>query len=84
MAARRSINLRLDCIVGMGRAKSSALLDELARTAASPNSHYAHKGTVGDAVIWDNRATMHSVDVDYPMGEKRVMQRVLIEGDRPF
>ena len=75
---------RLDCIVGMARAESDALLDELAAHCRQERFHYAHEWTVGDAVIWDNRATMHRVDVDYPMGEKRVMQRVLIEGDRPF
>jgi taurine dioxygenase len=75
---------RLDRIVGMERAESDTLLDELAAHCRKPEFHYAHKWTVGDAVIWDNRATMHRVDVDYPMGEKRVMQRVLIEGDRPF
>jgi taurine dioxygenase len=75
---------RLDRIVGLERAESDALLDELAAHCRKPEFHYAHKWTVGDAVIWDNRATMHRVDVDYPMGEKRVMQRVLIEGDRPF
>ena len=75
---------RLDRIVGMDRAESDALLDELAAHTRKPEFHYAHEWSVGDAVIWDNRATMHRVDVDYPMGEKRVMQRVLIEGDRPF
>src|SRR5580704_18488347 len=75
---------RQDRIVGLERAESDALLDELAAHCRKPEFHYAHKWTVGDAVIWDNRATMHRVDVDYPMGEKRVMQRVLIEGDRPF
>ena len=35
-------------------------------------------------MVWDNRATMHRVMIDYPVGEKRVMQRVLIEGDRKF
>jgi taurine dioxygenase len=75
---------RLDRIVGLARAESDALLDELAAHCRKPEFHYAHKWTVGDAVIWDNRATMHRVDVDYPMGEKRVMQRVLIEGDKPF
>ena len=34
-------------------------------------------------MIWDNRATMHRVMIDYPMGEPRIMQRVLIEGDKP-
>ncbi len=75
---------RLDRIVGLERAESDALLDELAAHCRKAEFHYAHSWSVGDAVIWDNRATMHRVDVDYPMGEKRIMQRVLIEGDRPF
>jgi taurine dioxygenase len=75
---------RLDHIVGMERAESDALLDELAAEARKPEHHFGHAWKVGDCVIWDNRATMHRVDVDYPMGEKRIMQRVLIEGDKPF
>ena len=75
---------RLDHIVGLERAESDALLDELAAHCREPRFHFAHRWTVGDCVIWDNRATMHRVDVDYPMGERRIMQRVLIEGDRPF
>jgi len=70
---------RLDRIVALERAESDALLDELAAEARKPG----HR-KVGDCVIWDNRATMHRVDVDYPMGERRIMQRVLIEGDKPF
>ncbi len=84
---RRALYLnfnRLDRIVGMDRAESDVLLDELAEHCRRPEFHYAHEWSVGDAVIWDNRATMHRVDVDYPVGEKRVMQRVLLEGDRPF
>ena len=75
---------RLDRIVGMERAESDELLDELAAEARKPQHHFGHEWTVGDCVIWDNRATMHRVDVDYPMGERRIMQRVLIEGDKPF
>ncbi len=75
---------RLDRILGLERAESDALLDELAAEARKPKHHFAHEWKVGDCVIWDNRATMHRVDVDYPMGEKRIMQRVLIEGDKPF
>ncbi len=75
---------RLDRIAGLERAESDALLDELAAHCRKPEFHYAHEWRIGDAVIWDNRATMHRVDVDYPMGEKRIMQRVLIGGDRPF
>ena len=75
---------RLDRIVGLERAESDALLDQLADEARKPEHHYGHAWTAGDIVIWDNRATMHRVVIDYPVGEPRVMQRVLIEGDRPF
>jgi taurine dioxygenase len=75
---------RLDRILGMERAESDALLDELAEEARKPCHHFGHRWTVGDCVVWDNRATMHRVDVDYPIGERRIMQRVLIEGDKPF
>ncbi|MBI2742192.1 MAG: TauD/TfdA family dioxygenase [Rhodospirillales bacterium] len=74
---------RLDRIVGLERAESDALLDELADEARKPQHHFGHVWTKGDIVIWDNRATMHRVVIDYPMGEPRVMQRVLIEGEKP-
>jgi taurine dioxygenase len=74
---------RLDRIVGLERAESDRLLDELADEARKPQHHYGHVWKVGDIAIWDNRATMHRVVIDYPMGEPRVMQRVLIEGEKP-
>lgn len=75
---------RLDRIVGLPRAESDALLDELADEARKPRHHHGHVWSAGDVVVWDNRATMHRVVIDYPVGEKRIMHRVLIEGDRPF
>ncbi|SJZ46428.1 taurine dioxygenase [Enhydrobacter aerosaccus] len=75
---------RLDRIVGLEREESDDLLDQLAEEARKPEHHFGHRWSVGDVVIWDNRATMHRVDVDYPVGERRIMQRVLIEGDKPF
>ena len=75
---------RLDRIVGLEREESDALLDELTAEARKPKHHHGHAWKRGDVVIWDNRATMHRVDVDYPVGEPRIMQRVLIEGDRPY
>ena len=75
---------RLDRIVGLDRAESDALLDELAAEAGKPEHHSGHVWSVGDIVVWDNRATMHRVMIDYPVGEKRAMYRVLIQGDRPF
>lgn len=84
---RKSLYLnpnRLDRIVGLERAESDALLDELADEARKPQHHHGHVWTKGDVVVWDNRATMHRVVIDYPVGEKRIMHRVLIEGDRPY
>uniref|UniRef100_UPI003F7105F3 TauD/TfdA dioxygenase family protein n=1 Tax=Reyranella sp. TaxID=1929291 RepID=UPI003F7105F3 len=75
---------RLDRIVGLERAESDALLDELAGEARKPQHHFGHVWTRGDIVVWDNRATMHRVVIDYPEGEPRIMHRVLIEGDRPY
>lgn len=75
---------RLDRIVGLERAESDALLDELADEARKPQHHFGHVWTRGDIVVWDNRATMHRVVIDYPEGEPRIMHRVLIEGDRPY
>jgi len=74
---------RLDRIVGLERAESDALLDELTEEARQPRHHFGHAWTPGDIVIWDNRATMHRVVIDYPEGEPRIMQRVLIEGEKP-
>jgi taurine dioxygenase len=74
---------RQDRIVGLARAESDALLDELGSEARKPQHHFGHVWHAGDVVVWDNRATMHRVMLDYPVGESRVMQRVLIEGDRP-
>lgn len=84
---RKSLYLnpnRLDRIVGLERAESDALLDELADEARKPRHHHGHVWTAGDVVVWDNRATMHRVVIDYPEGESRIMHRVLIEGDRPY
>jgi alpha-ketoglutarate-dependent taurine dioxygenase len=75
---------RQDRIVGLERAESDALLDELGGEARKPQHHFGHVWRAGDIVVWDNRATMHRVVNDYPMGEPRIMQRVLIEGDKPF
>ena len=74
---------RLDRIVGLPRAESDELLDELIAEARKPQHHYGHEWRVGDVIVWDNRATMHRVMLDYPVGERRIMQRVLLKGERP-
>lgn len=74
---------RLDRIVGLPREESDALLDELTEEARKSKHHHGHIWSVGDVVVWDNRATMHRVVNDYPLDEPRIMQRVLLKGERP-
>ncbi len=75
---------RLDHIVGLPRAESDAILDELAAFVAQDRFIYRHKWQVGDAVVWDNRCTMHRVSYDSAPGDRRVMLRAVTRGDRPF
>ena len=68
---------RLDRIVGLERAESDALLDELADEARKPQHHFGHVWQVGDVVVWDNRATMHR-GRPWPSDEPRLMVRTTI------
>jgi taurine dioxygenase len=34
--------------------------------------------------MWDNRCTMHRADPEFDQRERRIMHRVLIEGDTPY
>ncbi len=75
---------RLDHILGLPRGESDAILDELAAWVAQDRFIYRHKWTFGDAVVWDNRCTLHRVCYDSPPGDRRIMLRVVTQGDRPF
>jgi taurine dioxygenase len=74
---------RMSHIVGMERAESDRLLDELTRHAIAPQYQYRHNWRRGDIVIWDNRCTMHKANADYPVGAKRLMHRIIVEGTVP-
>ena len=74
---------RMSHVVGMERAESDRLLDELVRHAIQPQYQYRHKWRRGDIVIWDNRCTMHKANADYPTGAKRLMHRIIVEGTVP-
>jgi taurine dioxygenase len=75
---------RVDRIVGWGRSESDMLLDELEAWINQDRFHYEHKWRVGEAVVWDNRCTLHRATFDGPAGEPRIMLRVVTQGDRPF
>ncbi len=74
---------RTDRIVGWERAESDTLLDEVYERITRPEYQYHHEWRVGDLLLWDNRCLVHSVNVDYPVGEKRLHQRILLKGSRP-
>jgi len=74
---------RMEQIVGLDRAESDRLLDELIAHAIRPEFQYRHKWRQGDIVIWDNRCTMHKANADYAEGERRLMHRVIVAGTVP-
>jgi taurine dioxygenase len=74
---------RTDSIVGMQREESDALLDWIHQHISQPQYRYDHPWRVGDILLWDNRCLIHSVNVDFPVGERRLHQRILLKGERP-
>ncbi len=74
---------RTDQIVGMAREESDALLDMIYDHVTLPKYQYHHKWRVGDILLWDNRCMMHAVNMDFPVGQTRLHQRILLEGARP-
>lgn len=64
-------------IVGMDRAESDALLEELFRHIEQGKYVYAHPWKVGELLMWDNRSVNHARN-DFPASETRHMRRVTI------
>lgn len=74
---------RTDRIVDMDRAESDKLLDWVHKTITQPQYRYDHEWRTGDLLVWDNRCLVHSVNVDFPVGQTRLHQRILLKGTRP-
>jgi taurine dioxygenase len=63
VTGRRSLllgSMIISGIAGLGESAGRALLDELHAHATAGRYVYRHHWSVGDLVIWDNRATMHT------------------------
>ena len=71
-------------IDGMTQEESRVFVDELMEEIIQPDVTYRHKWRDGDLIIWDNRAIVHLAHRDYDPAEGRVMQRVLLQGDKPY
>ncbi len=74
---------RTDRIVDMARDESNSLLDRIHDRITQPRYRYDHEWRVGDLLIWDNQCLVHSVNMDFPVGQKRLHQRILLKGGRP-
>ena len=74
---------RTERVLDMERAASDALLDELNEITTRPAYQFHHAWTVGDILLWDNRCLIHSVNMDFPVGQLRIHQRILLSGSVP-
>jgi taurine dioxygenase len=66
-------------IVGLESQESEDLLDTLWDYATLAENSYTHSWTMGDLLMWDNRATMHRRD-PFDNLARRLMQRTQIKG----
>ena len=69
-------------ILGWPVPEARAFLRDLVEHATQRQFVYAHKWTVGDLVMWDNRRTMHRAR-PFPAHEPRDMRRTTLMGDGP-
>ena len=75
--------LMTQSIVGLPVAESDALLARLWDLCERPEHIYEHVWRVGDVLMWDNRCTQHA-RTDFPDGERRLLRRVGLAGDKPY
>jgi taurine dioxygenase len=68
---------------GCSLEESEALLNELWAHCTQPRFWYEHKWSVGDVVVWDNRATLHRREPFDP-DSRRLLYAAQVEGHRPY
>lgn len=70
-------------IVGMPYEEGRALLDDLRAHATKEEFTYRHKWRRGDAVLWDNRCTLHTATPFDEDRYERLMHRATMVGSVP-
>jgi taurine dioxygenase len=68
---------------GMSRMESDGLLDYLFEIQSRPEYGCRFRWRNGSLAFWDNRACLHYPLNDYP-GQRRLMHRISLAGDKPF
>jgi taurine dioxygenase len=69
-------------IEGLPRDESDAVLQRLFDHLEQPQFVYEHVWRPGDILMWDNRCTLHA-RTDFSSGERRLLRRVTILGEKP-
>jgi taurine dioxygenase len=69
-------------IEGLKREESDAILQKLFDHQEQPKFVYEHVWRPGDILMWDNRCTLHA-RTDFSAGERRLLRRVTILGEKP-
>ncbi len=82
---RKSLHIasHVMAIEGMGEAEGQAFHDDLMALATRPETVYRHQWSPDDAVIWDNRATLHRATPYDETEDRRVMIRTTISDFGP-
>lgn len=70
-------------ILGLTDEENTAAMDAIEAAATRDDNIYRHKWRPGDALMWDNRCTMHFAEYDYAPDDHRLMHRTTAAGDRP-
>lgn len=85
ITGRKSLHIasHVMSIEGMEDGEARALHDELVAVATAPEHVYRHSWSPNDAIIWDNRATMHRATPYDEVGDRRLMIRTTISDFGP-
>ena len=70
-------------ILGMSEEENAAAMDAIEAAATRDDNIYRHEWQPGDALMWDNRCTMHFAEYDYAPDDHRRMHRTTAAGERP-
>jgi len=70
-------------ILGLSEAENADVMDAIEASATREDNIYRHKWQPGDALMWDNRCTMHFAEYDYAPDDHRRMHRTTAAGERP-